>query len=242
MSVWQQKTADIQQKINRINDLLKKFDQIIQNEENMLRRNLNDVIKNGGLNSNVQISNLIISNEFYENYENTVIIPLQRRLKEESKNLDLTAMLGKTGQLQQELIQLRDQLRTAKEDAENQSVRDSVLRNAEGSVSKRQIFLLGRPVREESIPYMWMASALFFFLGLSILLLMAPIGTTTADLFGVGASIAKASSFVRTNNYGPSLTEQMLSIFANPWVIGITVFSLVVVVVVLILKIRGYIR
>jgi hypothetical protein len=242
MSVWQEKTADIQRKIKAIyDDPQAKFGISIGNL--MARTSMENLITSGGLKNTTESENRIRQmNMIIQDIENNIVTPLSKQLRESTKTLDISSLLGKTGQLQQEIIQLRDQLKLAKDDAENQIARDSALRTAEGSVSKHQIFLLGRPIRQNSIPYLWMSAALFFFLGMAAIVLMTPrIGET--NVFGVGSAFGRAansiSSYIKTDSYGPSLGEQFMAIFGNYYVLGLTIFSLTVVVAVLILKIMG---
>lgn len=252
MSIWQQKTADIQAKANKIFTELQnkrgntEFSEII---DIFGKTAIEKIIRSGGLANASSAENEIKAITSYLNIlENEVILPLQKRLRDETKTLDITSLLGKSGQLQQEIMNLREQLRLAKEDADNQSVRDSVLRTADSSVSKHQLFLFNRPIRQESIPYIWMSGLLFFFLGIAIILLMVPIPMeimgAQGNILGIGAAFTRArnsaSSLFSQNVYGgPTLTEQFLSIFGNYWVLGSTIFSLVIVVIILILKILG---
>ncbi|NBR60622.1 MAG: hypothetical protein EBT86_03045 [Actinobacteria bacterium] len=242
MSVWQEKTADIQKKIKAIyNDPQARFGIVIGNW--IAKTSLENLITSGGLKNPTESENKIKQmNMIIQDIENNIITPLSRHLRESTKTLDISSLLGKTGQLQQEIVQLRDQMKLVKEDAENQIARDSVLRNAEGSVSKHQIFLFGRPIRQNSIPYLWMAASLFFFLGFAAIMLMAP-RTGETNIFGFGSALGKAtnsiSSYIKTDSYGPSIGEQFTAIFGNYYVIGLTIFSLTVVIAVLILKIMG---
>jgi hypothetical protein len=247
MSVWQQKTADIQEKINRIfNELQASFGNINMMDmiDTIGRREITNIIKTGGLSRSLLAQNELNAIFGYlQRIENEIILPLQKRLRDESKNLDMTGQLGNIGKIQQEIMDLKDQLRLAKEDADNQVVRDTVLRTADSAVSKHQLFLFGRPIHQESIPYLWKTAAFFFFIGIAILILMVPSFTPQENMFGIGSLLTRArnssASLFSQNMYGPSITEQFMSIFGNPWVIGSTVLSLVIVVTVLLLKIRG---
>jgi hypothetical protein len=252
MSVWQQKTADIQNKINEIyGDLMRGNGLGLVITDLLAKNSVQNLITTGGL-ENSQMNEQIIKNatKILQRIEDEIVAPLQKRLKDESKNLDITSLLGKTGQLQQEIMNLRDQLKLAKEDADNQSTRDAALRSADVAVSKHQLFLFGRPIHKESLPYLWMSSAILFLMGFAAILLMSPSAASAAsvsapqqNIFGIGAAMARArdtaTSLFSQNVYGPTLTEQALSIFSNAWVIGMTIFSLLVVIIVLALKTMG---
>ena len=255
MSVWQQKTADIQQKINEIyGDLMRGNGLGLVLTDLLAKNSVQNLITSGGL-QNSQMNEQVIKNStrILQRIEDEIVAPLQKRLKDESKNLDITSLLGKTGQLQQEIMNLRDQLKLAKEDADNQSTRDAVLRSADVAVSKHQLFLFGRPIRKESIPYLWMSAAIMFVIGIAAILLMRPsftLGINTGEqalqqqnIFGIGAAMTRArntaSSLFSQNMYGPTLTEQLGGIFSNKWAIGSTILSLIVVIIVLILKTMG---
>lgn len=244
MSVWQQKTADIQAKINRLfNELQERGNILDMAGKNAIRA----IIKTGGLSPQTQFlgNDINALMGYLQRIENEIIIPLQKRLKDESKTLDMTGHLGNIGNLQQEIMDLKDQLRLAKEDAENQVGRDIALRTADSAVSKHQLFLFGRPIHQSSIPYLWMSAAVCFFLGFAIIILMSPSGGLQENLFGASSLLTKArnstASLFSQNTYGPTLTEQFMSIFGNTWVVGFTVLSLIIVVTVLVLKIRGII-
>ena len=242
MSVWQEKTAHIQKKIKEIyDDPQKQFGIAIGQQ--IAKINMQNLITSGGLR---QTENSVYAlkkmNEIIQDIENNIVTPLSKQLRESTKTLDISSLLGKTGNLQQEIQQLRNQLKVTKEDADNQIARDSVLRNADGAVSKNQIFLFGRPIRQQSIPYLWMAAALFFFLGFSAIILMFP-HTSDVNMFGVSTALGKAKNsitgYLSANSYGPSIWEQIRAIFGNYYILGLTICSLSVVVIVLILKIMG---
>lgn len=255
MSLWQQKTEEIQKKIKDIfdNNLLRQggFPLVIGDLVNKLT--VQNLITSGGLQDTEQKKRTIeANNKIISDIEDNIITPLTQKLKDTTKTLDISAMLGKSGQLQQEIMNLETELKQAKEDADNQIARDSVLRSGETAVSKHQIFLLGRPIRQASIPYLWAIAALFFFLGLASIIMMAPMSTSglgvgpTENASGIGSALGSAKnsllSYFGQNSYGPSFGEQLTAIFGNYYILGLTIFSLTVVVIVLILKIMGKIK
>jgi len=87
-------------------------------------------------------------------------------IRSHASNNDINGLLSENGLLQQ-AIQDRQQTRQATEaDAKAAELRDDVLRTREHAVSKHQLFLLGRPLRPASIPYLWALSTLFVGIGL----------------------------------------------------------------------------
>ena len=87
-------------------------------------------------------------------------------IRSHASNNDINGLLSENGLLQQ-AIQDRQQTRQATEaDAKAAELRDDVLRTREYAVSKHQLFLLGRPLRPASIPYLWALSTLFVGIGL----------------------------------------------------------------------------
>ena len=93
MSVWQQKTADIQAKINRLfNELQERGNILDMAGKNAIRV----IIKTGGLSPQTQFlgNDINALMGYLQRIENEIIIPLQKRLKDESKTLDMTGHLS----------------------------------------------------------------------------------------------------------------------------------------------------
>ena len=70
-------------------------------------------------------------------------------------------------------------------DAKAAELRDEVLRTREHNVTKHQLFLLGRPLRPGSIPYLWALSALFVGLGLLFVAMTFPSFSVSNELEGM---------------------------------------------------------
>ena len=103
-------------------------------------------------------------------------------IRSHASNNDINGLLSENGLLQQ-AIQDRQQTRQATEaDAKAAELRDDVLRTREYAVSKHQLFLLGRPLRPGSIPYLWALAALFVGLGLLGIAMAFPSITLSSQL------------------------------------------------------------
>jgi len=77
------------------------------------------------------------------------------------------------------LTQQRDDLLEDKKTAE---LRDNVLRSGNSAVTSHQIYLLGRPLRPASIPYIWVLSVLFIGLAVLILYMFFPYTIPPIDI------------------------------------------------------------
>ena len=70
-------------------------------------------------------------------------------------------LLAENGSLQQQIIQLEKDAKLSDQDVKSAELRDELLRSHPSNVTKQQLFLLGRPLRPTSIPYLWALSILF---------------------------------------------------------------------------------
>ena len=77
------------------------------------------------------------------------------------------------------LVEQRDNLL---EDQKVAELRDTVLRSGNTAVSNHQIYLLGRPLRPASIPYIWALSVLFIGAALLIFYMFFPYTIPPLDV------------------------------------------------------------
>ena len=77
------------------------------------------------------------------------------------------------------LTQQRDELL---EDAEVATLRDTALRSGNGSISNHQVYLLGRPLRPATIPYLWALSVLFIGVATLIFYMFYPYTIPPIDI------------------------------------------------------------
>jgi hypothetical protein len=104
------------------------------------------------------------------------------------KTPDSATLANQNAVYQTELAGLVDQRDNLLEDQQVAELRDTVLRSGNTSVSNHQIYLLGRPLRPASIPYIWALSVLF--IGAAILIFymffpytIPPIDVILFDLY-----------------------------------------------------------
>ena len=85
--------------------------------------------------------------------------------------------------VQVELENLQQTVKDYKKDQQTAIVRDKVLRSGNGAVTNHQIYLLGRPLRPASIPFLWALSTLF--IGFALLIFYTYYPYTTPPLDGL---------------------------------------------------------
>ena len=84
--------------------------------------------------------------------------------------------------VQVELESLQQTVEDYKKDQQTAIVRDKVLRSGNGAVTNHQIYLLGRPLRPASIPFLWALSTLFIGFALLIFYTYYPYTTPPLDV------------------------------------------------------------
>ena len=84
--------------------------------------------------------------------------------------------------VQVELENLQQTVKDYKKDQQTAIVRDKVLRSGNGAVTNHQIYLLGRPLRPASIPFLWALSTLFIGFALLIFYTYYPYTTPPLDV------------------------------------------------------------
>lgn len=241
MSSWQQQTSDIQKLIqywysqdNQVN---------IANLSTQASVNLNDFIKSGSKQGS--ITNTQEGLNDLNTIETQIIQPLIAKVKSAATNSDLSAKLSQIGSIQQDLLNKKDQLQKAKQDADASQARDSLLRSQGTDITRDKIFLLGRPIKKSSIPYLWMASALFFFLAITFLILGFP--QTPTDPFGLYTYGRKLQNTISTTSfgqyaYGPSLKEQFVEIATSRFAYILYGVSILMIIIMLSLKAAGVLK
>jgi hypothetical protein len=101
----------------------------------------------------------------------------------DNPNMPVDVVTQKNTQLQTDIAALttrRDDLLIDKQAAQ---LRDDVLRTGNGAVTNHQIYLLGRPLRPASIPYLWALSVLFIGLAILIFYMFYPYTSPPWDVF-----------------------------------------------------------
>lgn len=92
---------------------------------------------------------------------------LSEKIKAISTAGDMGKILQENGELQAEVTSLEKQLKESNNDVTSAEQRDELLRSKDRNITKHQVFMLGRPLRPSSIPFLWALSILF--IGASLL-------------------------------------------------------------------------
>jgi len=82
-------------------------------------------------------------------------------IRNNASDNDINGLLSENGLLQQGIQDSLKRKQDTEADAKAAELRDELLRTREHKISRHQLFLLGRPLRPASIPYLWALSALF---------------------------------------------------------------------------------
>ena len=91
-----------------------------------------------------------------------------------SKN-DMDALLSQNGQLNQKIAAAQKRYDEYVELAYTADERNKNLRSRESNITTHKVFLLGRPLRPASIPYLWALSFLFVCMALLLLYYYSPV-------------------------------------------------------------------
>jgi len=147
-----------------------------------------------------------------------------------SSSNDMGKLLLDNGQLQQQIQALEKTRQEANEDAQTSVLRDDLLRSQNSDITSHKLFLLGRPLKHNSVPIIWAFAVLFIGISLLIFQQLSPIPNVLTYFVGMPSSSSSSSS--------------SLSIFdflADARVWGALSASLLIVVVFLSLKIANVI-
>jgi hypothetical protein len=110
---------------------------------------------------------------------------LSTAIRTHASDNDINGLLAENGMLQQVIQDTQKKKEDTAADAKAAELRDEVLRTREHNVTKHQLFLLGRPLRPGSIPYLWALSALFVGLGLLLVAMTFPTFSVSNELEGM---------------------------------------------------------
>jgi hypothetical protein len=122
-----------------------------------------------------------------------LVSEVNERIKDISIRTDIGAKLTENGQLQQEIVSLEKEAKDYDQDVKTAELRESLLRSRESDITRHQVYLLGRPLRPSTVPYLWALSILFIGAGLLIFQqLMPPI----PPLFGLGGGANSAGGLL----------------------------------------------
>ena len=92
-------------------------------------------------------------------------------------NIPVAIVTQNINALQSELTVLEKSYEDRYNDQQTAITRDQILRSGNGTVTNHQVYLLGRPLRPASIPYLWALSTLFIGFALLIFYMYYPYET-----------------------------------------------------------------
>lgn len=101
----------------------------------------------------------------------------------DNPNMPVDIVTQKNVQLQTDIAALTTRRDDLLVDQQAAQLRDDVLRTGNGVVTNHQIYLLGRPLRPASIPYLWALSVLFIGLAILIFYMFYPYTSPPWDVF-----------------------------------------------------------
>jgi len=88
---------------------------------------------------------------------------------------DMDSLLIQNGRFQQQIIAAQKRYDEISELANTAVARNKNLRSRETNITSHQVFLLGRPLRPASIPYLWALSVLFVCIAVILFYYYSPI-------------------------------------------------------------------
>ena len=162
-------------RLNQFRDMLQsEINKTLPSDVNMLKIHMANYIKKGGVSQNPE--NDADFNEMMRLYEKiNTYKALYRYLNESTSKIikdisaggDMGKILQENGELQSLVTDLESRLKESEDDVKSAELREELLRTKDGNITKHQVFMLGRPLRPSSIPYLWALSILF--IGASLL-------------------------------------------------------------------------
>jgi hypothetical protein len=87
----------------------------------------------------------------------------------------MDGLLQQNGQLQQKIAAAQKRYDEILQEAATADARNKNLRTSDTHITAHQVFLLGRPLRPASIPYLWALSVLFISISVLFLYYYSPI-------------------------------------------------------------------
>jgi hypothetical protein len=194
---WIEKRAEFQ----------KRFDDLSQENVQGLITELNTAVGNyiskGGLSqdpNNNPIYNNVVQltqraqqiKDKYAKLNDDILIYLRNN----AKDTDMAGLLSENGELQKQINRLEKIQTEMRIDVESAIARDNLLRSRNTDVTSHQLFILGRPLKRNLIPYLWVISVLFIGVGLVIFKMTAPSLGGAGNSEATGSVLAMVIEFV----------------------------------------------
>ena len=140
-------------------------------------------------------------------------------IQSQGTSSDMEGLLQKNGELQKQIATAQTKKQELSEDAGSALVRDQALRAKDTRINNRQVYLLGRPLRPASIPYLWGISILFIGIAVLMLYYYSPIQIPSIEF----------------------ITAVLIEQFYNPWMWISLLGAASIVILFLILRIMNLI-
>jgi hypothetical protein len=194
----------------------------IQGRISQLKQSINNYVQNTGNTRNInfeKIQKLMTELNDIKGKYNKLNMDIINYLKNESKAPELSTLLMENGDLQQKIQRLEKMDNEIKIDVESAIARDELLRSKNKEINSHTLYLLDRPVRRGSIPYLWVLSVLFIGMGILLFYYVAP-------------------PLIIYNQY-ISFSSFFIELFTNTQIIGSLLIASLIVIIFLSLKIAG---
>lgn len=117
-------------------------------------------------------------------------------LRNNAKDTDMAGLLSENGELQKQINRLEKIQTEMRIDVESAIARDNLLRSRNTEVTSHQLFILGRPLKKNLIPYLWVISVLFIGVGLVIFKMTMPSLGVAGNSEATGSVLAMVTEFV----------------------------------------------
>ena len=143
-------------------------------------------------------------------------------LRNNAKDTDMAGLLSENGELQKQINRLEKIQTEMRIDVESAIARDNLLRSRNTEVTSHQLFILGRPLKKNLIPYLWVISVLFIGVGLVIFKMTMPSLGVAGNSEATGSVLAMVTEFV-----------------TSKVVLGSLLISALIVILFLSLKVAG---
>jgi hypothetical protein len=152
-----------------------------------------------------------IKNQYYQLNQD-----IQTYLENYTKDPSLSDLLKENGEIQRQIQRLNKIGEEIKIDVESAIARDELLRSRNSNINSHTLYLLDRPVRRGSIPYLWVLSILFIGIGILFFYQLSPTFAIQLDI-----------------------TTSFVDFFLSTKVLGGLLISALIVILFLSLKIGG---
>jgi hypothetical protein len=216
---WMEKRSQFDERNNRL------AEKDTQGLLTRLRQSISKYIEKTGEERNVAYQAIVeqitelnnIKNDYFKLNED-----IMSYLERESKDPSLSDLLRENGEIQrqiQRLIKIGEEINV---DVESAIARDELLRSRNTNINSHTLYLLDRPVRRGSVPYLWVLSILF--IGIGILF-----------FYQISPTISETSSYNQSISFGYRIIE----FFTDTKVLGALLISALIVILFLSLKIAG---